>query len=439
MDILILALPASAFLLALVKPQWGVILVISSLPVESMVPQSLFGAIPFFTSPVSALGGVVFVGAVLNLIVTRRLHFSRIFSSGVQLMGLLFIAWFTITHPVDSWFGYGRNYVFTFVQLWSLLWLAATVLEDEEHQTLLMMLFVGVSLLSAVDSLTGGQVASSRDESIRSAGMMSGLNTAARYFVIGMIFAFYIRARAKTKRSRALALGAAIFLLVSVVYTQSRAGIALALSALLMLFVVSPGTGRSRNVASLAGLLMVVALVLPSALWESIGSSFYTEESRPRERYQSVDENIRYSLWYAGFQMWADNPIVGIGMGRFQLELSNYLPGLIPGKFGALSTHNMFVKVLAETGIVGFGLFIAIIWAALRGLRRARPPEISSKLHISDVWFAALLVIVLGGLLKDDHADKLFWLFLGIASSYRDNPPSSRDVADNLRPVPLQK
>ncbi|MEM6375929.1 MAG: O-antigen ligase family protein [Pseudomonadota bacterium] len=78
----------------------------------------------------------------------------------------------------------------------------------------------------------------------------------------------------------------------------------------------------------------------------------------------------RYENWYAAIAMWSQNPIFGVGLDlspAFMIEnmalgstAHNYIPPAVP--------HNMFLMVLAESGIVAFLLFIGIWILAFRAL-----------------------------------------------------------------------
>ena len=68
----------------------------------------------------------------------------------------------------------------------------------------------------------------------------------------------------------------------------------------------------------------------------------------------------RILAWTAAWEMFADHPF-GIGEGNFKKYVGTYNPD-IPGK----DTHNLFLRCLAELGIVGFLLLMSIIfWSFL--------------------------------------------------------------------------
>jgi len=74
----------------------------------------------------------------------------------------------------------------------------------------------------------------------------------------------------------------------------------------------------------------------------------------------------RVDAWYAGLEMFRDNPAFGVGAGNFT-------------EYNELTAHNSFVLVLAETGFIGFVLWLAFVgygfWMMLTILRHQRPAD----------------------------------------------------------------
>ncbi len=61
----------------------------------------------------------------------------------------------------------------------------------------------------------------------------------------------------------------------------------------------------------------------------------------------------RVDSWYEGIQMFIGNPVFGIGAGGYS-------------DLHELTAHNSFVLVLAELGIIGFTLWLAIVGYSFR-------------------------------------------------------------------------
>ena len=67
----------------------------------------------------------------------------------------------------------------------------------------------------------------------------------------------------------------------------------------------------------------------------------------------------RYELWVNAFQCWSQNPIFGCGF--YQLDQYSGVISAHP--------HNLFIQVLAETGLLGFSFLILVIWSILKRIK----------------------------------------------------------------------
>ena len=67
----------------------------------------------------------------------------------------------------------------------------------------------------------------------------------------------------------------------------------------------------------------------------------------------------RYELWINALQCWLQSPLFGCGF--YQLDQYS---GVIPAH-----PHNLFIQVLTETGLIGFGFLILVIWNILKRIK----------------------------------------------------------------------
>lgn len=76
----------------------------------------------------------------------------------------------------------------------------------------------------------------------------------------------------------------------------------------------------------------------------------------------------RVHAWEVTAKINGDFPLFGVGAGAFRYAWPLYAP---PEARRAYVAHNVFLDVLGELGLLGFGLFTAVVALALRGARRA--------------------------------------------------------------------
>jgi O-antigen ligase len=141
------------------------------------------------------------------------------------------------------------------------------------------------------------------------------------------------------------------------------------------------------------------------------------------------ETDIRLDLWDAAIRMTEDHLITGVGIGEYRNRLPDYGRGKAEGKNAG--AHNMYLQILAETGIIGFGLFMALLINATLILWKASKhpdPEIAA---LAWTWLVALIVIMVGGLTKHDFQGKLLWTCLGASVAFQFSnwlPPLTQEV-----------
>jgi O-antigen ligase len=87
----------------------------------------------------------------------------------------------------------------------------------------------------------------------------------------------------------------------------------------------------------------------------------------------------RYEAWATGLNMFRQNPIFGVGAGQF-------------AEHHYLTAHNSFVLTLAEMGLLGMLLFVAIIYLSMKSLIVGiRTLSLVAGSEAAQVWGMALL------------------------------------------------
>jgi probable O-glycosylation ligase (exosortase A-associated) len=125
----------------------------------------------------------------------------------------------------------------------------------------------------------------------------------------------------------------------------------------------------------------------------------------------------RIKLWGAGFQMFSDHPLTGIGQGNFVWVSPQYTNNYYQAWLGkGFAAHNVFVQLLAEGGIqalLGFLLVMIITFRNLRRVRRDLPvssvgDNLRGLSHAVEIGLIGFLVC--GFFISREGTDILYWL-----------------------------
>jgi O-antigen ligase len=198
------------------------------------------------------------------------------------------------------------------------------------------------------------------DESKRDGGPLAyGSNQTAAFLAqFGMFFWGFVQfvKRKKIKLIGYLLIAAT---LVAAMYTFSRAGY---LAVIFSVFVLAVLKDRKLFLV-LGAFLLTWQIVVPTAVSERVNMT----QNADGELEASAQERV--TLWQDAEKSIARSPIVGEGFATFQLQ----------EHVGDLKdTHNWYVKVMVETGIIGlimaFFLLQQMLAVSFRLFRRATDP-----------------------------------------------------------------
>ena len=388
----------------LVNPFLGIVLIAASLPVTDLLPT-----IPMVSSIFPIVGGVTIFGYLIKNINKRGNGVKS--TRPVLILGLLFIIWMFITNPQAAWSGTDRNWIFTYGQLLILTFLAEELLEDPDKYKTFLWVFSIVAMISATVAIQQGSIGEDIDTSIRTGGLSEGANSAGRYFVVAMIFFVYLRTIEKKPILRTLSGIGIIITFLGVFFTVSRTSIVLLFTVIGLIILLNPQKKLNFSLIIVFMLAILTLTMLSESVFKIIASIIPSIS-------QGTDTiGLRYKLWDAGFRMWLDHPITGVGIGRFPYELPYYARG-IPPHYLHLVAHSTYVQLLSETGIVGLALWLSMAGVSLVNLWRASQTEDLELKSLARMWFIVLLVLLIGGITMTQSAEKLIWICMGVSEYF---------------------
>ena len=239
------------------------------------------------------------------------------------------------------------------------------------------------------------------------------LNAAGSYFVMALFAAVGLAMRPKGLPwlVTVLLIGCSVWM------TGSRMAVmagmlAMLLPAMSRAWRMRRGGVRSTTLASAALLVALLAAVAAYAIPE-----------RGNQRSAVTAAHVRWELARTSIRMTASNPSFGVGVGRFYSRSGEFSsPELLESFPPAIheNAHNNFLQILAELGVVGFAVFLWLLYGAARYLRRLLAADPHDPLRWSvGTGLLAFALSWLGGhpLLIDEPAFA-FWMILGAVSGW---------------------
>lgn len=197
---------------------------------------------------------------------------------------------------------------------------------------------------------------------------------------------------------------------VGLMLTISRGAWLGAIAAGAIILLVSPS--RYRNPTLLlfgaAGVVAVVGFVIamgsPIVAWDTVANRFSLSAS-------SVGGEQR--LWYQSllFGLIQEYPLLGVGYGNYPLyQLTRF------DLYGIAGAYGIYWQSLVETGVIGFVSLIAMLFVALRTLRRGMTRQDPGpwRPYLAG-WMASLTGLFVAHLFLGDRLSLHTWAAFGFA------------------------
>ena len=233
------------------------------------------------------------------------------------------------------------------------------------------------------------------------------LNAAGSYFAMLWFLSLGFAARAPRA-------GGACLLLISAGLWMAGSRVAMAATLVIAAIVVAVRLARYRNKWA----VIIVPLLLATAVAAVLAQS-------PLQRHGSdpaLALRIRLGLATGAIAMAADHPVFGVGLGRFSDLSDRYVH--VPN-YSRENAHNNFLQILAELGVPGLVLFLAVLGTALA----AAWHEVDQSTWPLVAGICAYLLTCIGGHpLLVPHAAFPFWMALGVAASSSALPAGARGI-----------
>ena len=231
---------------------------------------------------------------------------------------------------------------------------------------------------------------------IRFRGNLEDPNELSLTVALGLPFAIAFLQRRKTAL-RILLLIVSIGLISSCVfYSQSRGGQIVLLVVLGTFFIKRFGW----KIGAVAGGAVGAPLMIVATIMSNRNADEAAESSLERAECLQI-----------GVDLVKSSPLMGIGKGQF-------------GEYHFLTAHNSYVLAAAETGLIGFAVWSAVLYlsvkipvSALRALKGVEGPEAEEARVWSTAMLASILGAVVGSFFLSFSYHVILWIYIGLTGA----------------------
>lgn len=247
---------------------------------------------------------------------------------------------------------------------------------------------------------------------------LSDENDLALALNVGIPFCYFLRQVSSISRAFRMFMTLSLVVLVAgVVVTFSRGGFVGLVVTIVAIIVVS--RNPIRNLILIACASMVFLAVAPSEYKSEMNTISDTKENTAAGRlYQ----------WRRGWEMYLDNPVIGVGPGNYPWRVAYY--ELASGELapngrlhGGRAAHSLYFTLLPELGTAGAIFFlVALVHSSRRLLRVVRVEKQRSKdgdVRLLEAAGRATLVSLIAFLSTGVFISVLyyppFWYLIGFA------------------------
>ncbi len=337
-----------------------------------------------FLTPAKGLGAIALCAWLLHWAVRREAIVTT--RQMWPVAGLS--AWLILSSAASRDLGAAVNTSARWAMFFLLFFLVVQAVDGDRHRAgVLIDVMIASAALAGAIGLWGffsGTVE-------RAAGPLEDANDFA--FLLASTIPLAMWRLGTVQRGRQVLVAAAIALSAAAVLASfSRSG----LLGLAAAGVWAVATRRIKARWAGAALLAVVLIGLTAWLFEP---STVEEALTRKQAVAGYNVDTRVSFWETAIEQFRSSPILGVGPGGYEARFAEFNPDYgtfdKPLPVETPTTHNTYLNVLAELGIVGTAFFVAYLVLAWLDLRRRFPTDRSAD-TLQGALAAGFVVAIVG-------------------------------------------
>ena len=415
------------------EPKLLIAVVVLGLPMEYLETETIhsLGSSGFAGAARSLLnpGQAAMAATVVVGIIRARHQPSRLIPDSALLLPILLLVGIQFLGVVWSDSLTPANSVLILPLYVGFVFVAPSFIEDRRDIERIVGAFLLAAILlaalAAAQRLTGvfnwrGNLIQSDSYSYRSNATFADPNNLARFLAVAMsLGAGVILTNGPRRQTVYLAVPALVIGAVGIVATASRSGWLMLVLCTFLVVLMAP-IPRYTKARITFGCTTAMAILLGLLL---------AQGGNDAERVKSLTSAVgvlgqRTFLIEAGWNMFKDNPIVGVGSGNYQHSLVTTYFDLVPYWAKTTLSHTSLVSLVAELGLVGIAVFsFFVLRVAITLVRIYHSTEVAYNRLIAG-WLSSSLV---GILLVSQSEGRLFdepylWVLFAITIAVETSP-----------------
>jgi len=196
-------------------------------------------------------------------------------------------------------------------------------------------------------------------------------------------------------------------------------------------------TWVQRTISILLIAAILAAAVLAGAGLIQLGGRFDPRLSQLADKFLSATSfwdltgrlgfAERVVFWATGWEVFSDHPFLGVGLGNTGFYFPKSMPsfGYFLNEVNDIfyyrdfipNTKSIWVRLLSETGILGFSCFLAWLYVLWQSAKAARDSRSDSVRVFAQAGTFALVTLLVEGFSIDSFALPYIWIALGLLTA----------------------
>lgn len=223
----------------------------------------------------------------------------------------------------------------------------------------------------------------------------------------------------------------ALIILILTYYSGSRTAlIVIIFQLLIFLIIILNREQKIRAVIYFSGAIVFFSIVLTitdgSKILKSIETKIESLDFSGNLK-NNISNQSRFGIQYANLTVFSENPLFGVGFGQQGFHAVNHYPAWAKKNNYEFELYylnkkdpmfppgyNMYVRLLAETGIVGFSLFVYILYFIFKTLKKRLKVDKNEEKILVIILIISFVGFAFNWLQLDTFRIYGFWICLAV-------------------------